>query len=197
MWSHQQPHLYENISMLEADMILNKHFAMVIWISHTFVCFTRTKTFFVDRKTEFPRIPGIPYRRIIPEFILFMSICTTCGKNYGTFASRNNFNCVALFDLFDNLFFSTRSTEEYPHLRPARLRRGFIHRGIMVRAIFNSFLCLLYWIISVLKVLPRQTCGLYTHTIFIDKYPGGRETLDSSIKGGELFQTIVFNRVRT
>jgi hypothetical protein len=24
------------------------------------------------------------------------------------------------------------STEEYPHLRPARLRRGFIHRGIMV-----------------------------------------------------------------
>lgn len=25
------------------------------------------------------------------------------------------------------------STEEYPHLRPARLRRGFIHRGIMVR----------------------------------------------------------------
>ena len=25
-----------------------------------------------------------------------------------------------------------RSTEEYPHLRPARLRRGFIHRGIMV-----------------------------------------------------------------
>jgi len=25
------------------------------------------------------------------------------------------------------------STEEYPHLRPARLRRGFIHRKIMVR----------------------------------------------------------------
>lgn len=25
------------------------------------------------------------------------------------------------------------STEEYPHLRPARLRRGFIHRNIMVR----------------------------------------------------------------
>lgn len=24
------------------------------------------------------------------------------------------------------------STEEYPHLRPARLRRGFIHRNIMV-----------------------------------------------------------------
>uniref|UniRef100_A0A1B6ENZ1 [heparan sulfate]-glucosamine N-sulfotransferase n=1 Tax=Cuerna arida TaxID=1464854 RepID=A0A1B6ENZ1_9HEMI len=65
------------------------------------------------------------------------------------------------------------STEEYPHLRPARLRRGFIHRGIMV--------------------LPRQTCGLFTHTILIERYPGGREKLDESIQGGELFQTIVYN----
>lgn len=67
------------------------------------------------------------------------------------------------------------SSEEYPHLYPARLRRGFIHRNIMV--------------------LPRQTCGLFTHTIFIDKYPGGRQVLDSSIHGGELFQTIVFNPI--
>lgn len=29
MWSHQQPHLYENITLLEADMILNKKFAIV------------------------------------------------------------------------------------------------------------------------------------------------------------------------
>ncbi|GAB6028457.1 hypothetical protein CHUAL_002617 [Chamberlinius hualienensis] len=65
------------------------------------------------------------------------------------------------------------STEEYPHLRPARLRRGFIHRAIMV--------------------LPRQTCGLYTHTIYIDHYPGGRQKLEMSIHGGELFQTIVNN----
>ncbi|XP_074649508.1 bifunctional heparan sulfate N-deacetylase/N-sulfotransferase-like [Tubulanus polymorphus] len=65
------------------------------------------------------------------------------------------------------------STEEYPHLNPARFRRGFIHHGIMV--------------------LPRQTCGLYTHTIHIDKYPGGRIRLDQSIRGGELFQTIVYN----
>jgi len=34
------------------------------------------------------------------------------------------------------------STEEYPNLRPARRRRGFVHAGI--------------------SVLPRQTCGLYT-----------------------------------
>ncbi|RZF40944.1 hypothetical protein LSTR_LSTR014082 [Laodelphax striatellus] len=67
------------------------------------------------------------------------------------------------------------STEEYPHLRPARLRRGFIHRNIMV--------------------LPRQTCGLFTHTMFIERYPGGREKLDESIQGGELFQTVVYNPV--
>ncbi|PNF18256.1 Bifunctional heparan sulfate N-deacetylase/N-sulfotransferase [Cryptotermes secundus] len=67
------------------------------------------------------------------------------------------------------------STEEYPHLRPARLRRGFIHRNIMV--------------------LPRQTCGLFTHTIMIQRYPGGREKLDEAIQGGELFQTIVYNPI--
>ncbi|KAB7498341.1 Bifunctional heparan sulfate N-deacetylase/N-sulfotransferase [Armadillidium nasatum] len=67
------------------------------------------------------------------------------------------------------------SSEEYPHLRPSRLRRGFIHRNIMI--------------------LPRQTCGLYTHTNYFDKYPGGKVVLDSSINGGELFQTIVFNPI--
>jgi len=67
------------------------------------------------------------------------------------------------------------STEEYPHLRPARYRRGFIHDGIMV--------------------LPRQTCMLFTHTMFFDKFPGGRQRLDHSIYGGELFQTILYNRV--
>lgn len=44
-------------------------------------------------------------------------------------------------------------------------------------------------------VLPRQTCGLFTHTMLIEKYPGGREKLDESIQGGELFQTIVYNPV--
>lgn len=49
--------------------------------------------------------------------------------------------------------------------------------------------------ICVLKVLPRQTCGLFTHTIMIQRYPGGREKLDEAIQGGELFQTIVYNPV--
>lgn len=67
------------------------------------------------------------------------------------------------------------STEEYPQFKPAYLRRGFIYKDIMV--------------------MPRQTCGLYTHTIYIDKYPGGREKLEKSIFGGDLFYSFVFNQV--
>lgn len=67
------------------------------------------------------------------------------------------------------------STEEYPHLRPARFRRGFIHRGVMV--------------------LPRQTCGLYTHTNFYARYPGGPDKLEASIHGGELFYQLALNTI--
>uniref|UniRef100_A0A8C5LP71 Bifunctional heparan sulfate N-deacetylase/N-sulfotransferase 1 n=1 Tax=Leptobrachium leishanense TaxID=445787 RepID=A0A8C5LP71_9ANUR len=67
------------------------------------------------------------------------------------------------------------STEEYPHLKPARYRQGFIHKNIMV--------------------LPRQTCGLFTHTIFYKEYPGGPTELDRSIQGGELFFTVVLNPI--
>lgn len=63
------------------------------------------------------------------------------------------------------------STEEYPHLRPARSRRGFTHKGIMV--------------------VPRETCGLFTHTNFFREYPGGKMRLDHSINGGELFRTVI------
>lgn len=65
------------------------------------------------------------------------------------------------------------STEEYPHFKPAFQRRGFIHKGI--------------------AVLPRQTCGLYTHTVFMEKFPGGRERLDAMIMGGDLFFTLIYN----
>nr|XP_039273995.1 bifunctional heparan sulfate N-deacetylase/N-sulfotransferase 3-like [Styela clava] len=68
----------------------------------------------------------------------------------------------------------TTSTEEYPNLRPDNKRRGFIYRDI--------------------KVLPRQTCGLFTHTNYLDKYPGGREKLEEMIHGGLLFQTFLFKK---
>ena len=67
------------------------------------------------------------------------------------------------------------STEEYPHLYPAGQRRGFVYRGV--------------------RVLPRQTCGLFTHTIMMDEYPGGRQVLEDKIRGGEIFQTIVTNPI--
>lgn len=63
------------------------------------------------------------------------------------------------------------STEEYPHLYPPRFRKGFIYKNI--------------------KVLPRQTCGLYTHTIFLKEYPKGQKWLEDSIHGGQLFQVVV------
>ncbi|XP_019512089.1 PREDICTED: bifunctional heparan sulfate N-deacetylase/N-sulfotransferase 4 [Hipposideros armiger] len=67
------------------------------------------------------------------------------------------------------------STEEYPHLKPARHRKGFIYNSVMV--------------------LPRQTCGLFTHTIFYKDYPGGPQELDKSIRGGELFLTVLLNPI--
>jgi len=67
------------------------------------------------------------------------------------------------------------STEEYPHLVPDRFRRGFIHKDIMV--------------------LPRQTCGLFTHTIFFKNLTRGKAWLVNTIHGGELFQLIVTNQV--
>ena len=45
------------------------------------------------------------------------------------------------------------------------------------------------------QVIPRQTCGLYTHTLFLKDYPKGQKKLEYSIHGGELFQVIVNNPV--
>lgn len=47
------------------------------------------------------------------------------------------------------------STEEYPHLKPARYRKGFIHDGIMV-----STHCRVYWRFSV------SACGMKTKSNF-------------------------------
>ena len=71
---------------------------------------------------------------------------------------------------------SVTSTEEYPHLKPTQLepiRKGFIHRDI--------------------KVLPRQTCGLFSHNKNYTEEK--RKELEKSIQGGELFQTIVNNPI--
>ncbi|XP_074040411.1 N-deacetylase and N-sulfotransferase sfl [Leptinotarsa decemlineata] len=134
MWNHQQPHLYDNITLLMEDMVLNKNFA-------------KEKGIPVDSGYSIsPHHSGV--------YPVHEPLYTAWKKVWNI---------------------RVTSTEEYPHLRPARLRRGFIHRNIMV--------------------LPRQTCGLFTHTMLIDRYPGGRDKLDESIQGGELFQTIIYNPI--
>ncbi|KAL0269790.1 UNVERIFIED_CONTAM: hypothetical protein PYX00_007403 [Menopon gallinae] len=134
MWNHLQPHLYDNLTQLESDMVLNRNFA---------------------------KEHGIPID----------SGYSIAPHHSGVYPVHE-----ALYTAWKKVWnIRVTSTEEYPHLRPARLRRGFIHRNIMV--------------------LPRQTCGLFTHTILIERYPGGREKLDEAIQGGELFQTIVYNPI--
>ncbi|XP_018802324.1 PREDICTED: bifunctional heparan sulfate N-deacetylase/N-sulfotransferase [Bactrocera latifrons] len=134
MWKHQQPHLYDNLTLLMSEMQLNYAFA---------------------KEHNIPTDSGYS---ISPH-------------HSGVYPAHE-----ILYIAWKNIWnVKVTSTEEYPHLRPARLRRGFIHRDIMV--------------------LPRQTCGLFTHTMYIDRYPGGRDKLDESIQGGELFQTIVYNPI--
>ncbi len=78
----------------------------------------------------------------------------------------------AVNKVWSNYSMMVTSTEEYPHLRPAYNRRGFEYKNI--------------------QVLPRQTCGLFTKNLYYNDYPnGGPGVLEESIRGGELFQTIV------
>ncbi|CAH0700120.1 unnamed protein product [Spodoptera exigua] len=134
MWNHQQPHLYNNVTHLESEMMLNKQFA----IEH-----------------------GIPTN----------SCYSVSPHHSGVYPVHE-----PLYEAWRKVWdVKVTSTEEYPHLRPARLRRGFRHRGVMV--------------------LPRQTCGLFTHTLLLERYPGGRHRLDRSIQGGELFQTVINNPI--
>ncbi|XP_077202351.1 bifunctional heparan sulfate N-deacetylase/N-sulfotransferase 2 isoform X3 [Paroedura picta] len=132
MWSHMQPHLFHNVTVLAEQMKLNKQFAL----EH-----------------------GIP---------------TDLGYAVAPHHSGVYPVHAQLYEAWKAVWgIQVTSTEEYPHLRPARYRRGFIHNGIMV--------------------LPRQTCGLFTHTIFYNEYPGGSKELDKSIRGGELFLTVLLN----
>lgn len=65
--------------------------------------------------------------------------------------------------------------------------------------LFSFFLVLpflVWWLcLFVSQVLPRQTCGLFTHTIFYKDYPGSPNELDKLINGGELFLTVLLNPV--
>ncbi|XP_046892157.1 bifunctional heparan sulfate N-deacetylase/N-sulfotransferase 1-like [Hypomesus transpacificus] len=134
MWSHMQPHLFHNQTVLAEQMLLNKKFA----VEH-----------------------GIP---------------TTMGYAVAPHHSGVYPVHLQLYEAWRRVWgIRVTSTEEYPHLKPARHRRGFIHRDM--------------------SVLPRQTCGLFTHTIFYKEYPGSPNELDKLINGGELFLTVLLNPI--
>lgn len=64
------------------------------------------------------------------------------------------------------------------------------------KSLFFLPLFLLSWFFTFAsQVLPRQTCGLFTHTIFYKDYPGSPNELDKLINGGELFLTVLLNPV--
>uniref|UniRef100_A0A4W4GVM3 Bifunctional heparan sulfate N-deacetylase/N-sulfotransferase 1 n=1 Tax=Electrophorus electricus TaxID=8005 RepID=A0A4W4GVM3_ELEEL len=134
MWSHMQPHLFHNQSVLAEQMLLNHRFA------------------------EEHGIPTNMGYAVAPHhsgvYPIHMQLYEAWKKVWGI---------------------KVTSTEEYPHLKPARFRRGFVHSGI--------------------SVLPRQTCGLFTHTIFYNEYPGSPKELDKLISGGELFLTVLLNPI--
>ncbi|KAK0426203.1 hypothetical protein QR680_009582 [Steinernema hermaphroditum] len=81
----------------------------------------------------------------------------------------------ALFEAWKRVWrVNVTSTEQYPHFFHSSQRRGFVHEGV--------------------AVLPRQTCGLYTHTYFFHSYPGGLATLLQTVFGGDLATSILLGK---
>lgn len=83
---------------------------------------------------------------------------------------------VQLYDAWKKVWgIRVTSTEEYPHLKPARYRRGFIHNGISVRVHPHpsTMQCKLYSMFS----LPRFPLGSLVsflppkHMAAISTYP--------------------------
>ncbi|CAI2737341.1 unnamed protein product, partial [Dicrocoelium dendriticum] len=65
------------------------------------------------------------------------------------------------------------STQQYPHVFMLGPHRGFRFNGV--------------------QVLPRQTCGVYSHYVRLRDFPGGLDRLRRMIFGGSLFFTVLFN----
>uniref|UniRef100_UPI00398EAFF6 bifunctional heparan sulfate N-deacetylase/N-sulfotransferase 1b n=1 Tax=Pristiophorus japonicus TaxID=55135 RepID=UPI00398EAFF6 len=98
MWSHMQPHLFYNQSVLAEQMLLNKQFAL----EH-----------------------GMP---------IDMGYAVA-PHHSGVYPVH-----IQLYEAWKQVWgMKVTSTEEYPHLRPARFRRGFKHNGIMI-SIFMTHL---------------------------------------------------------
>jgi heparan sulfate N-deacetylase/N-sulfotransferase NDST2 len=153
MYKHRQPHLFDNVTDLIKDMLMNKEFAV------------RRNIPVDNRYSIAPHHSGV--------YPVHEQLYEAWRKVWDIQVTEKRVSNSERFLYI--LSMQVTSTEEYPHLRPARLRRGFEHEGI--------------------RVLPRQTCGLFTKNLFYSEYPGGPQALENSINGGELFQTILFNPI--
>lgn len=80
-----------------------------------------------------------------------------------------------LYAAWEHHNISVTSTLEYPRKNPAHLRRGFVHRQ--------------------LKVLPRQTCRLFSFHYSVESFQGGLDELIRAAEGGEVFETLLHNPV--
>lgn len=100
MWNHQQPHLYDNLTQLQADMLLNKQFAKEKGNILYSITALRDigKMYFVS--------PGIP---------------TDSGYSVSPHHSGVYPAHELLYTAWKKIWnIRVTSTEEYPHLRPAR-----------------------------------------------------------------------------
>lgn len=151
----------------EGDMALIKNAHKFTWFGHLY-----------DHEQ--------PHKRTYSEIVRSLNKNEEFAKTHGipinhTYAVAPHHSGVypvhePLYDAWSKVrHVQVTSTEEYPHLKPAWLRRGFIYKGI--------------------KVLPRQTCGIFTTTNFFHEIKGGKRTLDKSIDGGELFEVLLRNPV--
>jgi len=135
-WQHMQPHLFDNVTLLQRRM---------------------------ERNRDFAEKHGLPVN----------TSYAVSPHHSGVYPVHEQ-----LYESWKKVWgIRVTSTEEYPHLHPARLRRGFVHSG------------------SGIAVLPRQTCGLFTHNLYYNEYPKGPGVLERSVGGGELFQTLVYNPI--
>ncbi|XP_019854532.1 PREDICTED: bifunctional heparan sulfate N-deacetylase/N-sulfotransferase-like [Amphimedon queenslandica] len=153
-------------SETKGDEMLVSHSEQFNWFGHTFA-HTKTHTLSLN------------------ELHTLMKLNQQFAKNYSI--TVNSHYSVSphhsgIYPIHEPLYTAWRdvwdilvtSTEEYPHLRPDHMRKGFIH--------------------SKIKVLPRQTCHLFTHITKYEDIIGGRDQLIAYAEG-DVFSTILYNPV--
>lgn len=85
---------------------------------------------------------------------------------------------MQLYDAWKKVWgIKVTSTEEYPHLKPARFRRGFIHSGISVRPLFiHPGLIILLplaccfsltWLLNIHYLLSKLSLSGFFQSIYI------------------------------